>query len=65
MGWIWANLDKKGMDAVQQLEDKLGKRILALYPDFVPEKLSDDELQQIKTLEKQLKVDLVAVVSHK
>jgi len=64
MGWIWANLDKKGMDAVQKLEKKLDKRILAMYPDFVPAEISNDELQEIQKLEQELEVDLVAVVSH-
>jgi len=64
MGWIWANLDKKGMDAVQKLEDKLGKRILAVYPDFAPAEISNDELKEIQKLEQDLKVDLVAVMSH-
>ncbi|OQY04043.1 MAG: hypothetical protein B6I22_10265 [Desulfobacteraceae bacterium 4572_123] len=64
MGWIWANLDKKGMNAVQKLEKKLDKRILAMYPDFVPAEISNDELQEIQKLEQELNVDLVAVVSH-
>ncbi len=64
MAWIWANLDEKGRGDVQALEDKLGKRILAIYPDFVPTKINDDELKQIQRLEEKLKVNLVAVVSH-
>ncbi len=64
MGWIWANLDDKGKDEVQALEDKLGKRILAVYPDFKSTKVNDDELKQIQGLEEKLKVNLVAVVSH-
>ncbi|MBE9572492.1 MAG: hypothetical protein IMF11_17850 [Proteobacteria bacterium] len=64
MGWIWANLDNEGRAAVQALEDKLGKRILAIYPDFVATKIGDDELKQIQELEEKLKVNLVAVVSH-
>ena len=64
MGWIWANLDEKGRGAVQALEDRLGKRILAIYPDFVPTEIKDKELKQIQGLEEKLKVNLVAVVSH-
>ncbi len=64
MRWIWANLDDKGKGDVQALEDKLGKRILAIYPDFVPNKINDDELKQIQGLDEKLKVNLVAVVSH-
>ncbi len=64
MGWIWANLDDKGRGDVKALEDKLGKRILAIYPDFVPTKVNDGELEQIQELEEKLKVNLVAVVSH-
>ena len=64
MGWIWANLNDKGKDDVKSLEDKLGKRILAMYPDFVSSKINDDELKQIQGLEEKLKVNLVAVVSH-
>lgn len=64
MGYVWANLDTEGRKTVQTLEDKLGKRILAIYPDFVPAEISDDELRQIQEVEKKLKVDLVAVVSH-
>ncbi len=64
MEWIWAHLDEKGREEVKVLEDKLGKRILALYPTFVPNKISDDELKQIQGLEDKLKVNLVAVVSH-
>jgi len=64
MAWIWANLDDKGKSGVQALEDKLGKRLLAIYPDFVPTKINDDELKQIQGLEEELKVNLVAVVSH-
>ena len=43
---------------------KLDKRILAMYPDFVPAEISNDELQEIQKLEQELNVDLVAVVSH-
>ncbi len=64
MGWIFANLDQNGRDEVQALEDKLDKRILAMYPDFKPAEINDEELQQIQELEKKLQVDLVAVVSH-
>ena len=64
MGWIWANLDEEGRGAVHALEDKLGKRILAIYPDFVPTEIKDKELKQIQGLEEKLKVNLVAVVSH-
>ena len=64
MGWIWADLDGKGRGDVQALEDKLGKRILAIYPDFVSTKINDNELKQIQGLEEKLKVNLVAVVSH-
>jgi len=64
MGWIWANLDEKGRSDVQALENKLGKRILAIYPDFVPTEINDEELKQIKGLEEKLDVNLVAVVSH-
>ena len=64
MGWIWANIDDKEKGDVQALEDKLGKRILAIYPDFVPTKISNDELTQIQGLEEKLKVNLVAVASH-
>ena len=64
MAWIWAKLDDKGRGDVQALEDKLGKRILALYPDFVSSKINDNELKQIQGLEEKLKVNLVAVVSH-
>ena len=62
MEWIWANLNDKGRDDVQALEDKLGKRILAVYPNFVSTKINDDELKQIQGLEEKLKVNLVAVV---
>ena len=64
MGYVWANLDKEGRKTLQNLEDKLDRRILAIYPDFVPAEISDDELKQIQKVEKKLQVDLVAVVSH-
>jgi hypothetical protein len=64
MGYVWANLDMDGRKKLQVLEDKLGKRILAVYPDFVPAEITGDELKQIQELEKDLQVDLVAVVSH-
>jgi hypothetical protein len=64
MDYIWANLDTDGRKKLKALEDKLGKRILAVYPDFVPVKISGDELKEIQALEKDLQVDLVAVVSH-
>ncbi|MDD9301835.1 MAG: hypothetical protein HUK40_05550 [Desulfobacter sp.] len=63
-GYVWANLDNDGRKKVQALEDKLGKRILAIYPDFVAAKITDEDLKQIQKLEKELQVDLVAVVSH-
>lgn len=63
-GWIWAPLDEEGRKKVAELEKKIGKRVLAIYPDFKAAEITDEELKQIKQLETKLKVDLVAVVSH-
>jgi hypothetical protein len=62
MLFTMANLDQKQLEAVQSLEKKLGKTVIAFSgKDLNATQLKDDELAQIREAEKQLKVALVAI----
>ncbi len=59
---ILAHLDKEKVSAVQSLEKKLGKTIIAFScGDIGVSSLREDELAQIRDAEKKLGVALVAV----
>ncbi len=58
----FANLDGAKLEAVQSLEEKLGKTILAFScKDINIVSLQEDEISQIKEAEKKLGLALVAV----
>ncbi len=58
----FANLDKEKVAAIQSLETKLGKTIIAFScKDLDVSPLKDDEIAQIKETEKKLGLALVAV----
>ena len=57
-----ASLDKERVEAVQALEKKIGKTVLAFScRDMKIDTLKDDEIAQIREAEKRLGVSLVAV----
>ncbi len=58
----FANLDKEKIAAIQSLEKKLGKTIIAFScRDIGISPLKNDEIAQIRESEKKLGVSLVAV----
>jgi hypothetical protein len=58
----FANLDKEKVAAIQSLEKKLGKTIIAFScKDLAVSPLKDDEIAQIREIEKKLGLALVAV----
>lgn len=57
-----SHLDEAKLEEIKSVEQKMGKTLLAYTcHDLGPEKLSDDEIAQIKEAEKNLGVVLVAV----
>ncbi len=57
-----ANLDSSKVAAVQSLEKKLGKTIIAFScKDLSASPLKEDEISQIREVEKKLGLALVAV----
>ena len=57
-----ASLDKEKIEAIQALEKKMGKTVLAFScRDLKPDSLKDDEIAQIKEAESRLGLSLVAV----
>lgn len=57
-----ANLDNEKVAAIQSLEKKLGKTIIAFScRDISASPLKDDEIAQIRETEKKLGLALVAV----
>jgi hypothetical protein len=57
-----ASLDKEKLEAVQSLEKKLGKTVLAFScKDISATSLKEDEIAQIKEVEGKLGLALVAV----
>ena len=57
-----ASLDKEKVEAIQALEKKMGKTMLAFScRDLKPDSLKDDEIAQIKEAESRLGLSLVAV----
>jgi hypothetical protein len=58
----YASLDGGQLEALQSLEKKLGKVLLAFScRDVNAEKLSDEELAELKKVEEKLGLALVAV----
>ena len=57
-----ASLDKEKVEAIQALETKIGKTVLAFScREKKIDALKDDEIAQIKEAEKRLGLSLVAV----
>ena len=57
-----ASLDKEKIEAIQALEKKMGKRVLAFScRDLKADTLKDDEISQLKEAESKLGLSLVAV----
>jgi len=57
-----ASLDKEKVEAIQALEKKMGKTVLAFScRDLKADTLKDDEIAQIKEAENRLGLSLVAV----
>jgi len=67
MNWDYdyANyVDERGAKEIQELENKIGKTILAYPTSPVPAKLSEEDKERIESLEKKLCVRLVAYEKH-
>jgi hypothetical protein len=56
----FAILDETALDVVRTVEDKTGRTLLA-YDCFVPETISEEEVEKIKAAEKKLCRTLVAI----
>jgi len=57
-----ASLDKEKVEAIQAIEKKMGKTLLAFScRDLKVDALKDDEIAQIKEAERKLGLSLVAV----
>lgn len=57
-----ADLEEKDLDAIRELEGKVGKPLLAFSCyDVRPAVISDEELAEIEGLEAKLGLSLVAV----
>ncbi len=57
-----ANLEKEKLADIQSLEKSLGKTLIAFScKDIKLDLLKEDELSQIKQVEKKLNISLVAV----
>ena len=57
-----ASLDKEKVEAIQAIEKKMGKTLLAFScRDLKADTLKDDEIAQIKEAESRLGLSLVAV----
>ena len=57
-----ASLNTKELEAIQNLETKLGKRVLALKPFSIEfEELSDEDIAEIQRLESELGLVIIAV----
>ena len=54
-----ANLDEAGAERIQQLEQDLGRHIMAFEPGLNIADLSEEQLAHIKALEKELGVTLL------
>ena len=67
MNWDYnhANyVDERGAKEIQELENKIGKTILAYPTSPVPAKLREEDKEKIESLEKKLCVRLVAYEKH-
>jgi len=56
----FAILDEKALDVVRTVEDETGRTLLA-YDCFVPEAISEEEVEKIKAAEKKSCRTLVAI----
>ena len=62
MLYTLASLDDKELDAVQNLEKKLGKRVLAMRPmEIELDTLSEEDVAAIQQLEVELGIVIMAV----
>lgn len=57
-------VDEKGVKEIEQLENKIGKWILAYPAPPEPARLSEEARGEIESLEKKLCVRLVAYEKH-
>jgi hypothetical protein len=58
----FANLDKEKLEAVQSLEKKIGKTLIAFAcKEMSATSLEDNELAQIKEVEDKLGLSIVAI----
>jgi hypothetical protein len=57
-------VDERGAKEIQELENKIGKTILAYPTPPVPAKLREEDKEKIESLEKKLCVRLVAYEKH-
>jgi len=55
-----AHLDKPTLEKIELMEEELGSCIVALEPFYPPAKLSDQQVQKLTALEKELGVVLLA-----
>lgn len=55
-----AKLDDVTLEKLQAMEQEFGTRIVALEPYYPPADLSEQQVQRLKTLEKELGVVLLA-----
>ena len=55
-----AKLDDTNLEKLQSMEQEFGSRIVALEPYYPPAELTQDQLNRLKTLEKELQVVLLA-----
>ncbi len=55
-----ANLDDASLEKLKRMEDAFGSLILALEPQHPLADLSEDQVQKLQILEKELGVTLIA-----
>ena len=59
----YANLDNRGLEKVHTLEEQIGSVVLVMEQQFPIAKLSDQQVEHIQALEKDLGVILIAYQS--
>lgn len=60
--FVLANLPEEKLEEIKDLEQHLGRKVLALSEvDVEPSKLSDEQLEEIKDIEEETGLCLVAV----
>ncbi len=56
----YANLDQNELDKVHTMEEQTGSVILVMQEHYPVAQLNDQQIEQLKTLEKDLGVILIA-----